>query len=522
MWSGIKRSRASHSRATRRPALPGVLTAALSMSLMTVNMALAAGDQSNTTPQLAQLSNEELLKRLESLESEVKDLKGQLRQRAAPNAASPGTAGQAAQQNAQYQAPATPAPQQEQNKDLFGLYESPVEGLKLGAYGEAKLGAFQNPDANGQWQTGFDLSRIVLLPSYAVTDDIIFNAEIEFEHGGTAFDPDDKLRGTAEVEQAFIDFKVRDYLNFHSPGIDLVPIGFINLHHEPTEFYSVNRPELSNGLVPTTFRVPSWGTAYGQITNNLGYQFQISNSVEDFGDDFDTRTDSNRAPAGPFAPGIDGKDALANSRPPVGDFRQLSNSLALTGRLEYTLPPVPGLAGSTSVYYTHNTTPRGSHDESGNELGNSSLTLLDTELRYRVPKTGWELRGEFASAFIGSPENLRANNDGDPTNNVGDKLLGVSGEVAYHFDLGKITKASEWDLVPFARFTYEDFQTGGFKGTDANTPTGAGQKYFYTAGLALFPTPKIVLKLNYQHVEDNERAGAKSDAILGGVGFFLY
>lgn len=496
--------------------------AALSMSC--AGVALAADDQRNPAPQLAQLSNEELLKRIESLETEVKGLRGQLQQRptTAPNAASPGQPGQPTQTNTQYQAPGEAPPQQGQNKGLFGLYESPVEGLKLGAYGEVKLGVKQNPDANGQWQTGFDLSRIVLLPSYQVTDDIIFNAEVEFEHGGSAFDPDDKLRGTAEIEQAFIDFKVRDYLNFHSPGVDLVPIGFINLHHEPTEFYSVNRPELSNGLIPTTFRVPSWGTVYGRITNNLDYQFQISNSLEDFGDDFDTRTDANKVPAGPFAPGIDGKEALANARPPVGDFRQLSNTFAYTGRLGYTLPSVPGLAGSTSVYYTPNTTPRGSHDESGNELRNSSLTLLDTELRYRIPKTGWELRGEFASVFFGSPKNLRANNDGDPTNNVGDQMFGVSGEVAYHFNLGKVTKKDDWDLVPFARFTYEDFQTGGFRGTDANEPTGAGQKYFYTAGLALFPTPKVVLKLNYQHVEDNERAGAKSDALLAGVGFHLY
>ncbi|MFX5710069.1 hypothetical protein ABTE34_21505, partial [Acinetobacter baumannii] len=80
---------------------------------------------------------------------------------------------------------------------------------------------------------------IVLLPTYAITPNIIFNAEIEFEHGGIAFDSDDKRHGSAEIEQIWVDFKVMDQFNWRSPGIDLVPIGYINQHHEPTQFYSV-------------------------------------------------------------------------------------------------------------------------------------------------------------------------------------------------------------------------------------------------------------------------------------------
>ncbi|MDE2166279.1 MAG: hypothetical protein KGJ66_08065 [Alphaproteobacteria bacterium] len=406
------------------------------------------------------------------------------------------------------------------NKDIFGLYKSPVEGLKLGAYGEFKFGSMQNPDANGQWQNGFDGGRLVLLPSYQITDNISFNSEVEFEHGGIAADADDKLNGTAEIEQAFIDFKVRPWINFHSPGIDLVPIGFTNQTHEPTTFYSVQRPELANGLIPTTFFVPSWGTVYGQITDNLGYQFQVSNSAEDFGDSFDSRTDANTVPTGAYAAGIDGKNALGLSRPPVGDFRQLNNDFAYAARLHYTLPFAPGLAGSSSVYFTPNVEPRGAHSDVGTSLGNSSLTLVDSELRYRVPDTGWEFRAEYAEAFFGSPGNLRANNDSDATNNVGDTMYGLSGEVAYHVPLGTII-GSSWEAVPFYRYTYENLQTGGFKGTDANTPTGAGKLQFHDVGVAVFPSPKLVLKLNYTHVESDESGGAKSDSILGAVGFFF-
>src|SRR5882757_3287908 len=83
------------------------------------------------------------------------------------------------------------------NNDLFGVAPSPVSGLKIGMYGEIKFGSSQNPAANGQWQNGFDMGRVVLLPTYQVTDNIVFNAEIEFEHAGSAFDNDDKLHGAA-------------------------------------------------------------------------------------------------------------------------------------------------------------------------------------------------------------------------------------------------------------------------------------------------------------------------------------
>jgi hypothetical protein len=41
----------------------------------------------------------------------------------------------------------------------------------------------------------------------------------------------------------------------------------------------------------------------------------------------------------------------------------------------------------------------------------------------------------------------------------------------------------------------------------------------HTAGLAVFPTPKLVLKLTYEKVIDRERGGAQADSVLGGVGF---
>jgi hypothetical protein len=475
-------------------------------------------------------SNQELLNKMKAMEQRIQMLEHQLELRnaaASPPASAPPSPDAAATASPAPAAGAVPSAMAQvateassaANRDLFGLLPSPIDGLKLGAYGEVKFGSRQNPDHNGQWQSGFDAARLVLLPTFQLTDSIVFNAEIEFEHAGAGFDEDDKLHGTAEIEQLYIDFKASPYFNVRSPGIDLVPVGYVNQHHEPTLFYSVNRPELADRLIPTTWAVPSAGI-YGKIVDGLGYQFQVSSSLEDFGSGFDARTDGNSPAPFPtgYAPGISGKDGLVFARPPRGDFHQLSNDLAYALRLDYQPPFVPGLAGSTSVYFTPNTTPRDAYADTGAPLRHSSLTLVDSELRYRLPGTGLETRGEYVQVFFGHPGNLRANNDSDPTNNVGRTMYGLSGEVAYHVPIGTYL-GSAWEAVPFYRYTYENLQTHGFSGTDPNTPVGAGKVQLHTAGLAVFPTPKLVLKLTYEKVIDRERGGAKADSVLGGVGF---
>jgi hypothetical protein len=410
------------------------------------------------------------------------------------------------------------------NNDLFGVAPSPVSGLKIGMYGEIKFGSSQNPAANGRWQNGFDMGRLVLLPTYQVTDNIVFNAEIEFEHAGSAFDNDDKLHGAAEIEQAFFDFKVNDHLTLRSPGVDLVPISFNNLYHEPTLFYSVERPELANGLIPTTWVAGSAGF-YGKIVDGLNYQFQVSQSAEDFGDGFDHRSDAGIPTAGGYAAGFNGIDALGFAKSPIGGNAQLSNTAAYTFRLSYQPEFLPGFAGSSAVYYSPNVTPRGAYADdfladgvTPRPLNSNAMTIFDTEARYRVPNTGLELRAEYAYVNFSNPENLRANNDTDPTNNVGKDMWGYSGEIAYHVKMGTIL-GSEWEAVPFYRYTRQNLQTGGLFGIDPNGATGSGDMTFHDVGVAVFPNPSLVLKLNYTKIQDHSAPGPMADRVMGGVGW---
>lgn len=192
------------------------------------------------------VANDVLLKKLEKMDQRIQQLEAELKQkrdRPAADADTKRTAKTSALASANAAAPAAdtrdatakPADQKPEaqpseksakskskdfiappplpsasDKPILGVADSPVPGLSIGAYGEIKFGTMQNPAAGGQWQKGFDAQRFVLLPTYAITPNIIFNAEIEFEHAGSGFDNDDKLHGTAEIEQVWIDFKIID------------------------------------------------------------------------------------------------------------------------------------------------------------------------------------------------------------------------------------------------------------------------------------------------------------------------
>ncbi len=394
-------------------------------------------------------------------------------------------------------------------------------GLSFGAYGEMKFGLQQNADDNGHWQNGFDSARLTLLPSYQVNDRWLFKAEIEIEHGGIAFDDDDKSAGAVEVEQVYFDWTINEHLHWRLPGIDLVPFGYTNLYHEPVYFYSVNRPELAQGLIPTTWYGGST-SVHGALLGPVNYQFQISSSLVDNGGNVRDTTDGNHPADLGYPAGVSGSEALGLSHQTSGDFKQESNTLAYALRLDYHIAEVTGLAGSSSAYYSPNIEPRGAYASDINgvtigDLGHCALTMLDTELRYRPQEAGLELRGEIVGARFSDPANLRANNDGDVENNVGNSMWGASAEIAWHAHL----PGTDWDLVPFYRYTHEVLQTEGVAGADDNQPTGAGRRDYHTVGLAAFPAPSVVLKIDYQHVSDGSGGDPEADHLLGGVGFFF-
>lgn len=347
---------------------------------------------------------------------------------------------------------------------VLGGEDARAKGLSIGFYGESK---YRWQGADGQ-NVG-DSHRYVLLPSYEIADWLIFNSEIEIEHGGVA-DNSSRFGGKLELEQFYLDVLINDHFNIRSPGIQLVPLGRVNLIHEPTTFYSTDRPKLYRSIIPSTWMETSLVGFFGEITDGLDYQILISTGMDD---------------------GFSGTSGVRGSRPDVDGKGITDNSLAYSGRLHYT--GIAGLDASASMYATK--------VKSLGAVGGASAVLgWDVEASYRVPNTGLELRGDFAMWHFEDPEKFAADN-------VGKRMFGYYAEAAYHFwpEAWNEGRGAHMDLVPFVRYTNLDFYEGGLEGQATG---GIRDEQYLTLGAAYFLNPNVVFKADMRrqlHLGDNQQ-----------------
>ena len=92
-----------------------------------------------------------------------------------------------------------------------------------------------------------------------------------------------------------------------------------------------------------------------------GIRYQLMAAAnEDFGNSFDLRTEAkNGLRRFPFLTFRAWTASMRSpfSNPPIGDFAQLNNSLAVSGRVDFSLPQTPGSGWSVSAYYSPNIEP---------------------------------------------------------------------------------------------------------------------------------------------------------------------
>ncbi len=109
--------------------------------------------------------------------------------------------------------------------------------LVIGGYGQID---FNQPLEGNTYRNGtLDVHRFVLLFAYRFTDRLKLVSEIELEHVSEVY-----------VEQAFINFKLTDFMNLRG-GLLLIPMGIVvNEYHEPPTFNGVERPNLDKIYCP--------------------------------------------------------------------------------------------------------------------------------------------------------------------------------------------------------------------------------------------------------------------------------
>jgi hypothetical protein len=133
----------------------------------------------------------------------------------------------------------------------------------IGGYGELHYNKIL-PD-NGSTSESFDFHRFVLFFSHSWTEKLSFKSEIEIEHNYVKSN-----QGELELEQAYIDYHHADWIGIQA-GVILPSVGLLNEIHEPSTFLSVERPEYSTKIIPTTW----FGNGIAIYGNFSGFDYKF-------------------------------------------------------------------------------------------------------------------------------------------------------------------------------------------------------------------------------------------------------
>ncbi len=328
-----------------------------------------------------------------------------------------------------------------------------MSGNAFGGYGELTLNAPTN--APGV----VDLRRFVLFFGHNFSERIRFYSEVEVEHAiSSAGD-----RGEVEIEQAYLDGLISPKLNLRG-GLILMPMGIVNVYHEPPSFNGVDRPDVDQVVIPSTWREPGFGL-FGELSEGLRYQLY-----------FVTGFNANGFTAASAIHDGHQEAQLAYA----GDFGAIA-------RLDYE--PVLGTVIGASAYFAT------SGNSLASQVGRVPVGLFDLDARYH--KGGFTARAEIAFLFIGDAGALnQALSAGTPDQQaagpVSAQSRGGYAEVGYDL-LRLIAPRSEHAVNAFTRFDYAD--------TQADVPAGAGRaarlqyrRYSQMVGLVYKPIPQVALK----------------------------
>ena len=351
-------------------------------------------------------------------------------------------------------------------------------GLSFGGYGEMLYENYDKKADNGTASgktDQLDFLRAILYAGYKFSDKVIFNSEIEFEHGTTSNNV-----GEVSVEFAYLDFLVRPEFNVRA-GMVLLPVGFINELHEPTAFLGARRPQVEQRIIPTTWREN--GAGFFGDAGDFTYRAYIVNGY-----------DSAKFTASGLR---DGRQKGARAK--AEDF-------AIVGRLDWH--PIEGFLLGASAYSGDSGQGR---KVAGEEIGgNVTTTELHAEGKYR----GLTMRALWASTSVDDVALINQANGLTGNKSIGEEQDGWYAEVG--FDVTSIFPLGQTSLIPYYR--YEEFNTqkdvpAGFSANPANDVE------ISTFGIAFKPIPQAVIKVDYQNVDDGANKGV--DQVNAALGYIF-
>lgn len=337
--------------------------------------------------------------------------------------------------------------------------------LSIGGYGEM---FYANPEGSDDYA---DVYRFITYFGYKFSDSVILNAEIEYEHGANSDDG-----GKVVLEFMYLDFLIEEEINLRL-GHVLVPMGLVNLRHEPTLFNTVQRPEVEKYLIPSTWH-ENGVLAYGRFENlDLEYTAGVINALN-MNDD-----DTMNANNGWIRDGRWGSGKNAPFKP------------AFAGRLDYT--GINGLLLGASVYYGDGSNVKDDSDD----VSGLTTTMFDIHASYD--------NGPFSAYGLYTQTNL---DDAEKLSNEAvEKASGYYANASY--DVSGLI-GIEYKLPVFAQYQNYNPVEKTVNGLNEDTY----DTEVVTIGMNFFPVDQAVIKVDYAMREVND----VDDNIFSlGIGFIF-
>jgi hypothetical protein len=341
------------------------------------------------------------------------------------------------------------------------------QGVSIGGYGEVLYENFsgsRQDNAPSGATDRFDALRAIVYVGYKFSDKILFNSEIEFEHGST------ENGGSVSLEFGYLEYRLSHGLGVRG-GLLLSPMGFINEIHEPPAFLGARRPESEQRIIPSTWRengIGLFGTA-----GDVSYRAYLINGFKATG----------FTASGLRGGRQNGAEAAARN-------------FGAVGRVDYT--GKLGLLLGTSAYFGNSGQGAVLPSDPARTIGAPTL-VWEGHAEYKA--RGLDLRGLLSIATLGDAVAINQLNGLSGSSSVGERMIGWYLQAGY--DVLR-ARGSEQQLVPYVR--YERFNTqskvpAGFSADPAN------DSRFITLGAVWKPLPNVSLKTDYQVARNKAHTG---------------
>ena len=310
-----------------------------------------------------------------------------------------------------------------------------AERTQVGSYGEMHYNNLDDKNDNGGDKDELDLHRFVLFLGHDFSDTTRAFAEVEIEHALVKGDGDSD--GEVEIEQAYIEHDFTDTTRMKA-GLFLLPVGLLNLTHEPNTFYGVERNNVEKNIIPTTWWEGGLALS-GEFAPGWSYETTFTSGLKLDADEEQFKIRDGRQ-----------KGSKADASDP-----------AYTANLKYT--GVAGLELGATVQYQQDL-------YQGDYTQDVDAMLYSAHAAYR--------NGPFGLRVLGAAWDI--------DNNINQIKEGADEQQGWYVEPSWLLMRN---LGVFARYSNWDNQAGGGGNTDF-TEYDIGMNYWLEEG--------VVFKIDYQ------------------------